>query len=350
MAVNSSVYSGREFALYISHDDTTSGVGTFNTNTSTQWKRVDINSFSFPNFNPIQEFEMRTGSGRIAAFDSVFTSEKGVVREISIEGRLNDEILQILGENVLGEAAASGAIVCGYDHQPDTLAHADSISAGDYLKSLSVYFESPVTGKSWKVSGAVCTSFQVSADMGGAAGRFDFTATLQTGYKPALGDISWGTQPTISSTYLYLSDLTSKSIIDGTGGFTDIDPLINSLGVTMAGGSQMLGMQGSDGDPEVIGRLIPELEVTYEMSIKYASDTAPLIEEYKATDQDIAIYLSNADEDSGSFPAGSSGIGFDINKSKLTSAELDTGDIANLNISGKMLAPSSGEAFVLLIS
>jgi len=337
MSVNSSVYSGKEFSVYISHDDVTSGVGTFNSNTSSQWNAVDIDSFSFPSFNPTQEFEMRTGSGRIAPFDSVFVSEKGVVREVTLAGRLTDEVLQIFGENVLGEANATNDIDCAYNHAPATLTDAGSVTSGDYSSALSVYFKSPVSGKSWKLSGAVCTSFNISADMGTAGGRFNFSATLQTGYAPTSGDISGFSAPSISSTKIYLSDMTTKSLTDNTSGFTEIDPLISTFGLTMAGSAQMLGMQGSAGEPEVIARLVPELEVTYEMSIKYASDTAPLIEEYKSTDQDIAVALSGT------------GFGADIVKSKLTQAELDSGDIAGLNVAGKMLAPSSGNAFTLTI-
>jgi len=334
---NSSVYSGKEFSVYISHDDTTSGVGTFNSNTSSEWNAVDIDSFSFPSFNPTQEFEMRTGSGRIAPFASVFASEKGVVREVTLAGRLTDEVLQIFAENVLGEANDLNDIECQYNHAPATLTDEGTVTSGDYSSALSVYFKSPVSGKSWKLAGAVCTSFNISADMGTAGGRFNFSATLQTGYAPTSGDISGFSAPSISSTKIYLSNMTTKSLTDNTSGFTEIDPLISTFGLTMAGSAQMLGMQGSAGEPEVIARLVPELEVTYEMAIKYASDTAPLIEEYKSTDQDIAIALSGT------------GFGVDIAKSKLTQAELDPGDIAGLNVAGKMLAPSSGDAFILTI-
>lgn len=338
MSVNSSVYSGKEFSVYISHDDTTSGVGTFNSNTSSQWNAVDIDSFSFPSFNPTQEFEMRTGSGRIAPFDSVFVSEKGVVREVTLAGRLTDEVLKIFGENVLGEVSSSGDIACAYNHAPATLTDEGTVAEGNYSSALSVYFKSPVSGKSWKLKGAVCTSFNISADMGTAGGRFNFSATLQTGYAPTSGDISSFTAPSISSTKIFLSDMTTKSLTDNTSGFAEIDPLISTFGLTMAGSAQMLGMQGSAGEPEVIARLVPELEITYEMALKYASDTAPLIEEYKSTDQDIAIALSGT------------GFGVDIAKSKLTQAELDSGDIAKLNLAGKMLAPSSGDAFTLTVS
>jgi hypothetical protein len=85
MAQNT-IYSGRQFSVYVNNDDTTSGVGTFNAATDNTWKQIDVDSVSFPSFSPIQEFEMRTGSGRVAEFDNVYTTDKRVTTEFSLSG------------------------------------------------------------------------------------------------------------------------------------------------------------------------------------------------------------------------------------------------------------------------
>ena len=169
--VSAAVYSGKEFSTYIAEDKTT--VGTFQTAVDTTWKSLDIDSFSFPNFNPVQEFEMRTGTGRVATHGSMFTTDKGVTREVSITGRLTSDALLILGENVLGVDAASGLeCVVSHDHSPDPLAHGvTSIASAAYQFSLSMYFLSPIPGESIQMRGCVCTSFNVSADMGTATDR-----------------------------------------------------------------------------------------------------------------------------------------------------------------------------------
>jgi len=137
MPANGDVYSGKEFSTYICEDAV--GVGTFQTAVDTTWKTLDIESFSFPSFNPTQEFEMRTGTGRVAQHGSMYTSDKGVTREIQIAGRLTADALLILAENVLGVDSAGVECVVTGTHSPTTLEHyiasptsGTTIAAGAY--------------------------------------------------------------------------------------------------------------------------------------------------------------------------------------------------------------------------
>jgi hypothetical protein len=343
MSVNSSVYSGKEFALYIAPDETT--VGTFNT-TAGDYKKLDLDSMAFPNFNPTQEFEMRTGTGRIASQDSMFTTDKGVVREATMTGRLTDDVIAILLPNVLGKAATASEIAIPNNHSPETIADGDSIVAGN-AQTLSLYFYSPVADEGIKMSGCVCTSFEISADMGSASGRFTFTATVQTGYMPVKEDLTMTSST--STTKYYLSDMVEKTITDSTEDWDEIEPLIKTLAFKVNGSAQMLGMQGTNGDPEVIARQVPELEVTYDLGLKYDDSTAPLIEEYRKTDQNIAFYISDDAENDDTFGVSASGLGIDINQSVITAADFDGGDIAGINLSAKVTAGSTpgDEAFAI---
>ena len=102
---NGSVYSGREFKVYIGSDN---GVGTLNasSNGSTMY-RLDVEGITLPSFTPNQEFEMRSGSGRVAEFGQVFSSSKGVTTEFSLTGRVTMQDLPILMENVLTQEATT---------------------------------------------------------------------------------------------------------------------------------------------------------------------------------------------------------------------------------------------------
>ena len=350
---NANVYSGKEFNIYVNTDKTGANLGTFNDATGDTWKSIDLDSFAFPNFNPIQEFEMRTGTGRVATHGSMFTSDAGVTREVSISGRLTDDILQIFGENVIGKKVASGEIIVEHNHSPSTLAHGGTIVTGEYDKTLSLYFASPIPAESIKMSGCVVTSFEVTADMGTASGRFNFSATLQTGYKPTKGLGGAGadtaiTPTAISSTYFFLSDLIQKALTPS--GESAIDPLMTTFSFAINGSAQFLGQQGANGDPEVIGRQLPELELTYNLGIKYDDDTALLVDKYRDTDQNFAFYLSDVAESGGGFGSGSAKIGFDVNNSVITSLDFDSGDIAMLNVGFKVTAPVTGEPFGLQVS
>ena len=91
MAQNT-IYSGREFAVYVNEDNVagSNGVGTFNSATDSTWKR--------------------SGSGRVAQFDQVYTSDKRVITEFTLSGRLTTQDLPIFAENVIGIASASDKI------------------------------------------------------------------------------------------------------------------------------------------------------------------------------------------------------------------------------------------------
>ena len=79
MGLNATTYSGKQFKVFLAAEQTT---GTF-ANTDESFYRVDVEGITLPPFTPTQEFEMRTGSGRIAEFDQVFSSSKRVSTEFT---------------------------------------------------------------------------------------------------------------------------------------------------------------------------------------------------------------------------------------------------------------------------
>ena len=131
MAQNT-IYSGRQFQVYVNNDDTSSGVGTFNSATDATWKQVDVDSVSFPSFSPIQEFEMRTGSGRVAEFNNVFTTDKRVTTEFSLSGRVDAATLPIFVESVTGIASASDKVSIATGYSPLSPARGACVPAADY--------------------------------------------------------------------------------------------------------------------------------------------------------------------------------------------------------------------------
>ena len=273
MAVNSSTYSGKQFAIYVAEDN---GVGTFNT-TAAQYQRLDLDAFVIPSFNPTLEFEMRTGAGRVASEDAVFVSEKGTVREFSVSGRLTQADAEIFLQAATGVAIGSDLITLATGWSgPSNLAHGQAVGTDEFSSTLSFYFQSPIADASYKLSGCVCTSLELTADMGTASGRFNYNATFQTGYKPVKGEQSMSGSATIDTNKLFLADMTSKTI----AGINEA--LVTSLGINFSNPAIMLGQQGADGDPEVIARAVPELEITYNANMKYDGDTEALFDTFKA--------------------------------------------------------------------
>ena len=83
MALNTNLYSGKEFEVYVACDNRSTGCGSFNT-TAGEFQRLDVESAAPPTFAPVQEFEMRTGAGRVAQFQQIYSSTRRVVTEFSL--------------------------------------------------------------------------------------------------------------------------------------------------------------------------------------------------------------------------------------------------------------------------
>ena len=99
--MNSSTFSGRQFKVFVAEDgDNASPVVGEQNDTVGVYMALDTEGITFPTFSPNQEFEMRSGAGRVAEFGQMFSSSKGVVTEFTISGRLDQQSLLIFMENV----------------------------------------------------------------------------------------------------------------------------------------------------------------------------------------------------------------------------------------------------------
>ena len=214
-SANATTFSGRQFAVYIAEDDT---VGTFNTSSNgSEFQRLDVEGITLPTFTPNQEFEMRSGSGRVAEFGAMFSSSKGVDTEFTISGRLDLGSLPILAESVLAQTSGTDneITLAAGGYEPANISHGADVTANDWHLSLSVYFQSPAgssNSDSYKLAGCVCTSLTLSADMGTASGRYDYSATFKTRYKPVKGTASMSSATAINATNVFLSEQSHKSL------------------------------------------------------------------------------------------------------------------------------------------
>ena len=366
MAVNATTYSGKQFAVYLAAETTT---GTFNT-TDANYRRVDVEGITLPTFNPQQEFEMRTGSGRIAEFDQVFSSTKRVNTEFTLSGRLTQEMWVILCESATGDEFDGGT---GSD---SVLTLSNSYSglgfkvgnnpsgATDYAYLLSIYFAAPNVSDSYSLKSCTCTNFTIDADMDSAAGRFNYTATFQTQSAPAKGEQSGliAASTAIGTNYLYLSSWDERVIdVKGTNSADDITPLFKTFTFSIDCPTQFLGATGTNGEPEAWGKALPELSITYGGTVKYDDETDQMVEAYRdpASDSYLGIYLADVPVDgtpetpTNEFfdtASGGSSIKFGIwaARAKLTSCEVTSDDVAMVSFEAKVLAPSSGNTLHLL--
>jgi len=360
MAINSTTFSGKQFAVYLASEETT---GTFNT-TDASFRRVDVEGITLPPFSPEQEFEMRTGTGRVAEFGSMFSSSKGVVTEFTLSGRVTLQDLPILMENVLTTAATTNnnlfPIATGY--APTHFKHGDSTGATVFNSSLTVHFVAPTAADSYTIPGCMCTNLQLSADMGTQSGRYDYTATFKSGYSPTKGaDSMTGANElstALGSTNTFLSEQSTKDmnimeyLADGTDA-TSINPVFNSFSLTIDAPTVFLGAQGTNAEPEVFARAVPELNITIAGSLKYDTETDKILEAHRDPGQDsyLQLILNNRAVTSNLETLGSVAIpahadqlfGIIVPQAKLISASVGSGDVATIDFEAKVVDPGSNK-------
>ena len=353
---NATTFSGKQFAVYVAEDDT---VGVFNTSSNgSEFQRIDVEGITLPTFTPNQEFEMRSGSGRVAEFGAMFSSSKGVETEFTLSGRLDLGSLPIFAENVLAQTSGTdNEITLANGYEPTNISGGGAVGANDWHLSLSVYFQSPSgtsNADSYKLSGCVCTNLQLSADMGTASGRYDYTATFKTRYAPSKAEASMSSATAINSTNVFLSEQVYKSLeIHDVGGtdYTSINPLFNSLSITFDSPTVFLGATGADANPEVISRAVPELSITMAGSVKYDTETDKLLEAHRDSAQTSYIQFYIGDYEPTNLPSSGAVFPQDItlgqnagatlqwifHKAKIISASVGSGDVASVDFECKIV-------------
>ena len=234
MGLNETTFSGKQFSVYMAAEETT---GTFNS-TDASFHRVDVEGITLPTFSPSQEFEMRSGAGRVAEFGAIFSSSKRTQTEVTLSGRVTMQDLPIFIENVLCQEASTNLTAVTTASGSQTFGFVDGAACGAavFSKSLSLYFAAPTAADSYVLPGCVCTSYNVSADMGTAGGRYNYSATFQTQCVPSKGAITISSanqlSTTLGSTSAYLSEQSTKDMnIMAAGGdnFTSINPIFNTF-------------------------------------------------------------------------------------------------------------------------
>jgi hypothetical protein len=369
-AINSTTISGRQFKVFAAED---ASVGNPNTDDA-DFKQIDVEGITLPTFSPNQEFEMRSGTGRVAEFSQMFSSSKGVVTEFTLTGRLDQINCAMFAENVTGNEAGEGGsnlgvvdINTGYSGGTN-MKDGDVINSGDYHQTLTFYFQAPTASDSYTLFGCICTNFQITGDMGTASGRFDYSATFRTQYKPSKAEVAMvsGQFTAIPSTQMFLSDMSTKylNMLDvGGSSFYRNFPVFNSISLTFDAPAVFMGASGSDAEPEVIGRALPEMNITFAASLKYDAETDNLLEAHRDANQNSYIQLAMATHTlAGTTPTGSAvfnndvdfadsndhGLGIIFHQAKLISASVGSGDVATVDIEAKIV--DQGTNYILRLA
>ena len=177
MAISTASYSPSAFQFLIAEQD---AFGTLELDGGNAYHALDVDSVGTPSLNPNQALTVRAGSRVLQATD-FFHDATNTIKEISVSGTATTNALDMLLENIMGEAEGSASGVYSFlsNATAQTVGQGDSSQAGTLL---SIVIKSAFgTNADLSFKDCVCTNLQLSGDAGTEGGRIKFSATFQTG-------------------------------------------------------------------------------------------------------------------------------------------------------------------------
>lgn len=329
MAINASAFSPKEFELGIQVEGTSCG-----TKSVDALIGVNVDSISFPTLNPVQVFDVRNHSGRVAQDIDVFLSKAQTVKEISFSGILDTQVAPLFIDGIIGSESAEDTVTSNLFRILDTYSPGDILygtTSVDRSRTYTVAVISPVSGKSIVMPGCVFTNMTFSADMGEESGRIKFEATMQTG-KTVDFDQTASISTDYTSNYYSLGDASVRTVAAA------VDNLLQSFSLTIENPANFHGFSGNDF--EVVSRAIPEIVASADFTMKYDANSLELDANFGGSQTATGGITTISDHaDISSATAGK--FSFELPSSLLTNFALNEGAAQLVDVSVKGVADPS---------
>ena len=338
MAVDPQVYSFSDWQLGVKTSITTIGLAAANPVVNLQLVDIDGPATFTP--GTFMRTEIRSGTpGQIAGDADVLVCDKGVLNEVSFSSIYDTTSGVILMPNLFGVTIGSSpaGYAYTYDWTSPTMAHGQATPTADEVMDLCLIHPEPA--KSISLIGGCLTTATISGDVEEDNGQIKMSATYTTGYKPVYDQTSPTTPTAYGSTKRYLSQADTTHTVAGCS-----NVIIKSFSLTINNPVTYKGSNSVvEGDPEIIVRGIPEVEILLDTTIKVDANTASLYAAM-ATNSAVATEIS----DNATW-ASAANFGFKGSKGRiLRIAENDVG-AGYYDVSQKFFADTSGEAAELII-
>ena len=331
MAINTAAFSPKQFQVLIAEQD---AFGTIEGAGGNAYHALDVDSVGMPSLNPTQVLEPRTGA-RALQKEDFFQDVKASVKEISVSGTATTDALDMLLENIMGEAegSASGVYSFASNAGVQSVGASDSSQAGTLL---SVIVTSPLTDSDLAFKDCVVTSLTLNGDTGTEGGRVKFSVTFQTGtLAEDLSDTSISADTDFGADENYFMSSWSDVAYRKMYGVDDL--VMSSFSLTLENPATFSGLISTG--YEIVSRA-GEFSATLEATAKYDVNTEPLIASFNNQTQEgstasQATILNN----DGSLNDGAFGIS--MPKTILTNVAFNEGDVMMLDIAVKAVGDGS---------
>ena len=343
MAISSVAFSPKEFRVAIQAQ---TALGTALTN---GMQELNVDSISHGTLGGVNNYDLKSGGGRILQDEHYFHQNSDYISEISISGVWSDEFAPLL-DNITGDAAEVWQVASNYTPSVNIKTGASLTAASSELLTLAIMppnngATTPSDTDGILYKDCVVTSFVWSGDMGTDGGLLKYSATLKT-YSPVALNVD-ASAYTIAAYELSASQTSSMSDWQTPGNrkiCDQADLMVNSFSMNLENDAVFLG-RGASGAPEVIGRGA-EFSATADINVKYDDESADLLNQFQAADSSLSAgvtQLTNAGN-----PADGASWGFQFPQSVFTSVALSEGDIMNIDASVKMVGYGNGTSTTCL--
>ncbi len=328
MAISTAANSPKEFQFLIAEQD---AFGTFET--TNNMHALDVDSVGTPSLNPTQVLDVRNGS-RVLQKEDFFQDVKASVKELSVSGTATTNALDLLLENITGEAEGSaGSIYSFASNQATTNVGVGSTGQAGTL--LSIVITSAGNDADLAFKDCVCTSLTLNADTGTEGGRIKFSATFQTG--SAVEDLT-DAATTVDTTFAASENYFMTNFSAGYRKIYGVDDLImSSFSMTMENPAVFTGVTSTG--YEVISRA-GEFSVTLDATVKYDGHTRGSFERFNNQTQEGSTAAQPTLLNHQSALAADN-FGISIPKTVLTNVAFNEADVMMLDLSVKGVGDGS---------
>ena len=331
MAINTAAFSPKQFQILMAEQDV---FGTIEGAGGNAYHALDVDSIGMPSLNPTQVLDVRTGS-RVLQKEDFFQDVKGSVKEISVSGTATTDALDMLLENIMGEAegSASGVYTFASNAGAQSVGKTDTGQAGTLL---SVIVSSPLSNSDLAFKDCVVTSLSLNGDVGTEGGRVKFSVTFQTGtLAEDLSDASISADTAFGADENYFISSWSDTAYRKMYGVDDL--VLSSFSLTLENPAAFSGLSSTG--YETISRA-GEFSATLDATAKYDVNTEPLIASFNnQTQQGSTAAQESKLNHQDALADGSFGIV--MAKSVLTNVALNEGDVMMLDVSIKAVGDGS---------
>ena len=329
MAISTAAHSPKEFQFLIAEQD---AFGTFEA--TNDMHALDVDSVGTPSLNPTQVLDVRNGS-RVLQMEDFFQDVKASVKEISVSGTATVNGLDMLLENITGEAETSASSIYSFaSNQATTNVGVGSTSQAGTL--LSVVIKSAFgTNADLAFKDCVCTSLTLNGDTGTEGGRIKFSATLQTG--SVVEDL------TDAATTADISFAASENrfMTNWVSGYRTVygvaDLVMSSFSMTMENPATFSGVTSTG--YEVISRA-GEFSVTLDATVKYDDKTEDFFEKFNSQSE-VGTVAAQETKLNHQDALAAESFGISIPKTVLTNVSFNEGDVMMLDLSVKGVGDGS---------